>query len=154
MPFCAKCGEELPEGAEFCPKCGARVSALIKAERKDYSGAGSALILIGGVLAIILSLFFLTVMPFWGAMMRMHGMWGGWPFPWAARFAITFMAVGALVSIILGAVAIYAYKKVRDGEPKGGGLMAIVTAVIMLVTMSWLPGILTLIGGVLCYASE
>lgn len=153
MRFCAKCGEELPEGAEFCPKCGARVAALVKAERKDYSGAGGVLILIGGVLAIAFSIFFLTFTPFWRMMMGMRGIWGGWPFPWA-RFAVTFMAVRALVSIILGAVAIYAYNKARKGEFKGGGLIAIVTAVIMLITMSWLPGILTLIGGILCYASE
>ena len=26
MPFCSKCGEELPENANFCSKCGVRTS--------------------------------------------------------------------------------------------------------------------------------
>lgn len=25
MPYCSKCGEELPQGAKFCPKCGAKL---------------------------------------------------------------------------------------------------------------------------------
>jgi uncharacterized RDD family membrane protein YckC len=27
LPYCKSCGEEIPEGVKFCPKCGARVEA-------------------------------------------------------------------------------------------------------------------------------
>ena len=30
MPYCKTCGNELPEGAQFCPKCGTIVSKLEK----------------------------------------------------------------------------------------------------------------------------
>lgn len=30
MPFCPKCGKEVPEGAIFCPSCGARIAPLEK----------------------------------------------------------------------------------------------------------------------------
>ena len=28
MPYCKNCGNELPEGAQFCPKCGTAVTKL------------------------------------------------------------------------------------------------------------------------------
>lgn len=31
MVFCSKCGEELPENAYFCPKCGARTRRGVEA---------------------------------------------------------------------------------------------------------------------------
>jgi len=30
MAHCSKCGEELPEGARFCPRCGSGTKALKK----------------------------------------------------------------------------------------------------------------------------
>jgi len=32
MVFCSKCGEELPEGARFCPKCGVQIRMGVVAE--------------------------------------------------------------------------------------------------------------------------
>ena len=32
MVFCSKCGEELPEGARFCPKCGAQIRMRVAVE--------------------------------------------------------------------------------------------------------------------------
>ncbi len=34
MPYCSKCGAEMDETAEFCPKCGAPAGAMAKAEHK------------------------------------------------------------------------------------------------------------------------
>jgi len=31
MTFCSKCGEKLPENANFCPKCGARTQKGVEA---------------------------------------------------------------------------------------------------------------------------
>jgi uncharacterized Zn finger protein (UPF0148 family) len=31
MAFCSKCGEKLPEGAYFCPRCGARTRKGLEA---------------------------------------------------------------------------------------------------------------------------
>lgn len=45
MVFCSKCGEELPENAYFCPKCGVRTSkgveARISSPREDLKDAFS-----------------------------------------------------------------------------------------------------------------
>lgn len=32
--FCSQCGTEIPEGAEFCPKCGARVGGAATSNAK------------------------------------------------------------------------------------------------------------------------
>jgi len=32
MPHCEKCGAELPEGARFCPSCGASVGKVVREE--------------------------------------------------------------------------------------------------------------------------
>ena len=32
MPRCEKCGAELPEGARFCPSCGAPVGKVVREE--------------------------------------------------------------------------------------------------------------------------
>jgi len=164
-----KCGEKVPEDAEFCPKCGGQITGLTEAKKQDYSGIGGTLVLIGGILAIIFSIFPLTFMLLWRGMMwgwmdmpHMWDKWGGdgwqqWGMPWmtgAWGFVMGFMIIGAIISIVMGIVAIYAYKRVRDGEIKNGGIIAIILGVIMLVTSNWLPGILILIGGILCYTSK
>jgi len=38
MPYCVKCGNELPEGARFCPRCGSEVSGK---ERVSKEAGGS-----------------------------------------------------------------------------------------------------------------
>ena len=67
---------------------------------------------------------------------------------------IGFMVIGTVISIILGIIAIYAYERVKGGDVKGGGTVAIIVSVIMLLTMNWLAEIITLIGGILCYNSK
>jgi uncharacterized membrane protein YvbJ len=36
LPYCAKCGTELQEDANFCPKCGAPVGAPEYVRREKY----------------------------------------------------------------------------------------------------------------------
>lgn len=162
MTFCAKCGEELSKGAEFCSKCGTQVGPLTKVEKTDYSGTGGMLLLVGGILAIVFSIFPLAFMSMWGGMMggwmgnmgRWGGMDGGWNMPIMFGWIRGFMMIGAIISIVLGIVAIYAWQRVKRGEVKNGGTIAIIVGVLMLITMSWLPGIITLIGGILCYTTK
>lgn len=160
MAFCAKCGAEIPEGAGFCPKCGAQVGVLIKPEKQDYSRIGGTLVLLGGILSVVSSVLPLAIVPLWSGMMRgwmeMFGMWGtrGMPFWPVLDWVIWFTVARAAVSVVLGIVAIYAYMRVRAGEIKTGGTIATILGVIMLVTMGWLSGIITLVGGILCYTSR
>jgi hypothetical protein len=78
-----------------------------------------------------------------------------WYMPFAiGRWLMVLITVVSLVSVVLGIVAIYAYQKVRPGQIKTGGLVAIVLGVIMLATTHWLTGLLTLVGGILCYTSR
>ncbi|MCW3974662.1 MAG: zinc ribbon domain-containing protein [Candidatus Bathyarchaeota archaeon] len=161
MAFCIKCGKEIPEGAEFCPNCGTQIASTEKSEKNEYLGIGGTLILIGGILAIIFSFFSIigaTYMSYWGGMMggwsRMPHMMGRWGMPMIFGDWILGLAIGAIISIILGILAIYVYGKIRAGEVRSGGTIAIVIGIIMLVTMNWLPGFVTLIGGILCYTSK
>ena len=162
MTFCIKCGKEIPKGAEYCPNCGEQISTSVESEKSDYTGIGSVLILIGGIIAIISSIFStlaLTFMSFWTGTIdgwtRMPHMMGRWGMPMVFGGWITnFMVIGAIISIILGVIAIYACRKVRGGEVKNGGTLAIILGIIMLITMNWFAGLITLIGGILCYTSK
>lgn len=164
MTFCAKCGKEMPEGAQFCPNCGGQVGAPTRAEKHAYSDIGSTLVLIGGILAIISAVFPLAMVSVWRGMMgawMKSGMWGRWAVPevWYMPMMVWnwiagFMMVGAVISVVLGIIAIYTYNRVRGGDIKTGGTIAIILGVVMLVTMSWLSGIITLVGGILCYTSK
>jgi len=126
------------------------------AEKKDYSGIGGLLILIGGILAVISSVFRLALAFFlrriileWIVLGRIDLI-----VPYMARWILGFMIIGTIVIIILGIIAIYAYTRVKGGKVENGGLIAIIVGAIMLVSMHWIPGIITLIGGVLCYKSK
>ncbi len=159
MAFCVKCGKRTPKGAEFCPKCGIEVAISPKHKKSNYSGVGGTLILVGGILSIIFSIFPLAFIFLWGGMMEkwvgMPGMWNKWSMPptiWG--WIIEFMIIGAIISIVLGIVALYAYSRVRSGAVKTGGAIAIVLGIIMLITMNWITGIMTLIGGILCERAE
>ena len=167
MLFCIKCGEKLPEGAEFCPKCGTQVAGVSKPEKKDYSNIGGTLIMVGGILNIVLPLLSLTfALLFWGTMIRrfveIPEIWIRWGeerwisglIPEAFRLATGLLIAGAVISIVLGILAIYSYNRVKSGDLKNGGLIATILGVLMIATASWLPGVITLLGGILCYTSK
>ena len=128
----------------------------------NYPHVGSILILVGGILAIVSSAARLVSTLFVGRALRA---WSARPMVWqgmsqnaptaapAARLTFGFMVVGALVTIVLGIIAVYAYTRVKSGRVQNGGLIAIIVGVIMLLSSHWLMGILTLVGGILCYTS-
>jgi ribosomal protein L40E len=156
MVFCAKCGAEIPEGAGFCPKCGTQVGALPKPERQDYSGIGAILILAGGILAIVSSLLPLAYMPLIRGILSEVTRMPGLPFfvlgMW--NWIMGLVLVGALISVVLGILAVYAFTRVRRGDVKAGGAIGIIAGVILLVTGGPISGVVTIIGGVLCYTSK
>ena len=45
--FCAQCGKQVPDGAKFCPGCGANVQGDAAAAEKPKSGAGLKLAVAG-----------------------------------------------------------------------------------------------------------
>src|SRR6185436_20794241 len=45
--FCAQCGKQVPDGAKFCPGCGANVQGDAAAATKPKSGAGLKLAVAG-----------------------------------------------------------------------------------------------------------
>jgi hypothetical protein len=160
MAFCAKCGAKIPEGAGFCPQCGTQVGVLGKPEKQDYSQVGGTLVLVGGILGVVSSVLPLAIIPLVSGMMRgwmqIFRMWGmqGVPFwpvlEWVGWFTVARAAVG----VVLGIIAIYAYTRIRAGQIKTGGTIATILGAIMLLTMGWLSGIITLVGGILCYTSK
>ena len=58
MPFCPKCGAEIPEDAAFCPKCGSPVQVAGVVYRKDSAGqpAGRIFALIFGGFILLLAM--------------------------------------------------------------------------------------------------
>lgn len=47
MTFCTKCGAEVPEGAEFCPKCGTQTTVSVALGRIHHLVGGTVLLIIG-----------------------------------------------------------------------------------------------------------
>jgi len=137
------------------------MSTLSKLESNN-SRVGSLFILTGGILAVVFSaahVFFTLLV---GRALRT---WMAGPMVWERRGAnifsmihmgrlmFGFMVIGAIASIILGVVAIYAYTRVKTGKVQNGGLIAIIVGIIIMASTHWLVGILTLVGVILCYTS-
>ena len=64
-----------------------------------------------------------------------------------------FFLIGAIVGLVLGIAAIYAYTRAKH-DLKNGGLIAIVVGIVMMATTNWFTGVITLVGGVICYTSK
>ena len=57
MPYCRDCGEEVPEGATFCPKCGARVGAVSEGRLATWGERLAAYLIDVILLGLILGFF-------------------------------------------------------------------------------------------------
>jgi hypothetical protein len=132
-----------------------------KREQRDHSFIGGGLVLIGGILALIFPIFPLAltfllrgfVVELFETIVVLLG-GSNVALPHLAEWILAFVAIGALVTIILGVVAIYAYGLIKNGKLRSGGLAAIAAGVGMVATLHWIPGIVTIIGGVLCHISS
>lgn len=129
---------------------------MTKPEKQDYSGIGGVLMLAGGILAIVSSLLPLAFMPLVRGILSGVARMPEVPFmPLAIwNWIMGFMLFGAVISVVLGIFGIYAYMRVKGGDVKTGGTIGIIAGVILLVTGGLLTGIITLIGGILCYTSK
>jgi hypothetical protein len=161
LPFCSKCGAEVPVGAAFCPKCGTQVAALPNPEKKNYTGVGSILVLTGGILSIISSILSLAVMPLIrGVLSNVFSrvtVNPAVPFlPLAiVNWIMGFMLLRAVLGVVLGILVIYAFIRLRTGDLKTGGIIAIVAGVLLFVGDGGvISGLITLVGGILCYTSK
>jgi hypothetical protein len=161
LPFCSKCSAEVPVGAAFCPKCGTQVAALPKPEKKNYPGVGGILVLAGGILSIISSILSLAVMPFIrGVLSNVFSrvtVNPAVPFlPLAiVNWIMGFILLRAVLGVVLGILVIYAYTRLRTGDLKTGGIIAIVAGVLLFVGGGGvISGLITLVGGILCYTSK
>jgi len=137
------------------------MSTLSKLESNN-SRIGSLFILTGRILAVVFSAARVLFMLLVGRTLRT---WMARPMVWErlgengfsmihmGRMMFGLMVIGAIASIILGVVAIYAYTRVKTGKVQNGGLIAIIVGIIMMASIHWLVGILTLVGGILCYTS-
>jgi hypothetical protein len=132
-------------------------------EKRDHSQLGSILIFTGGILALIFPIFPITLMFLLrqdiGEWFENIGVWiigsgGAFAIPRLPAFILFFVAIGAISTIIFGAVAIAAYTSVKRGRTREGGLVAILAGVAMIASLHWIPGIIATIGGALCYNSS
>jgi branched-subunit amino acid permease len=130
--------------------------------RRDHSESGSLLIFVGGILGLIFPVFPLTLTLLLpsdvGEWFETVGVWitgsgSALTIPRLPAFIEFFVAVGALATIAFGVIAISAYTWVKRGRVREGGLVAIMAGVAMIAGLHWIPGIITAIGGALCYNS-
>jgi ribosomal protein L40E len=161
LPFCSKCGAEVPVWAAFCPKCGTQVGESPKPEKKNYTGVGSILVLAGGILCIISSILSVVVMPFvrvvlTTALSRVATNSGFRFLPVGIlNWIMGFIFFRAVLGVVLGIVVIYAYIRLRAGDLKTGGTIAIVAGVLLFVSGGGvISGLLALVGGIFCYTSK
>ena len=130
--------------------------------KKDHSEVGGLLMFIGGILALIFPVFPLTLTlllrPEIGEWFETVGVWitgsgSALAIPHLPAFIVVFVAFGAIATIVFGVIAVYAYTWVKRGRAREGGLVAIMAGVAMIASLHWIPGIITVIGGALCYNS-
>jgi hypothetical protein len=131
-------------------------------EKKDHSEVGGLLIFIGGILALIFPVFPLTLILLLrrdiGEWFETVGVWvigsgSALAIPRLPAFIVVFVAFGAIATVVFGVVAVSAYTWVKRGRAREGGLVAIMAGVAMIASLHWIPGIITTIGGALCYNS-
>jgi len=86
----------------------------------------------------------------YGGMMNRYGMFG-YPLFGMSIFAGV-MFFWSLLELAGALLATYCGLRLRSGYAKNTAAIGIIGGVILLVTFSWLPGLLVLVGSVLAYA--
>jgi ribosomal protein L40E len=156
MAFCAKCGAEIPEGADFCPKCGNQVSVSVaaaarprreekrekgekeeKREKEEKSGDKTGALTAGLILVWLGISLYLT--------QTRYTDWTTW---WP------YFIIGIGVILIAQAVIRYAssqYKAPAMGFLIGGAVLLVVGFAGVVGMENWWPFILIAIGVVVIF---
>jgi hypothetical protein len=115
--YCWRCGSLIPRHADFCSKCGVRVSETQVREARRKGGPGW--VIAGGILGIIAGVFALG----FGIGMTVDGADDYWGHPnWAEiGFGISFLVTGALA--IIGSS--FAIARKNFGMALTGGICAL-----------------------------
>lgn len=160
MPFCMNCGAKMPDGATFCPSCGApqQVQRVATAQTKGHRELSTVLVLIGGVLGLVFALASLLVIPLFAHIMilgqPMMTQYGGFGMMGYPRFGVLFgglMLLWSGVGLVGALLAVFSGLKLRRDDAKGPAMIGIVGGVLLLVTFSWIPGLMVLAGSILAY---
>ncbi len=161
MAFCVKCGAKMPDGATFCPSCGAsqqQAQQVAAPQTRGHRELATALVLIGGVLGLVFALLslvmislFAGVVNFGLGFMGQYGGFGMMGFPRFGMFVGAMMLLWSGVGIVGALLAIYGGLKLRQDYGKGAATMGIIGGVLLLITFSWLPGLIVLAGSILAY---
>ena len=111
MPYCAKCGAELPEGAKFCPKCGVQISGLERGTKTGIERLGHDVNLqdhwIRRVVAIVIDSIIVGIGA-WilGAVLFFPILIAGWTSYWAAPWSwLQFPFMMGLIYILYFTIA-------------------------------------------------
>jgi hypothetical protein len=163
MGYCHVCGFEFPEGSVFCPKCGTRLvstegPAPNTAQTSNISSTmgsgnlslGRKMILAGGIIAMIFSIWLLILSAFWTtAIQIMLLQMTGLPMSFLS-YTLYFMFIGSFIGIATGLFSIYVASAMRKRSSKNSGLAAILTGVVMLFSGNAPSAALVVVGGLLC----
>lgn len=121
LPFCSKCGKELPEGSAFCPSCGTSVTAVPTTKPRPKRTAELLLGILGGIFGLLGAGFALFV----GGLGGVFGMAG-------AKQIVTlgWLAIVASIIGLVGAGLVTSRTKLA------GGLM-LFAAILGLISISF-----------------
>jgi hypothetical protein len=129
----------------------------------SYTRLAEVLILLGGILGIVIALVSLTMVPFmagvlgygygimwqFGGMMGTYGIFGYPQFGFAVMSSV--MVVWSLLGLAGAMLSIFCGLKLRHEHTKKVSFIGSIGGIFLLLTFSWLPGLMVLAGSVLLY---
>jgi hypothetical protein len=162
---CVKCGAKLPKYAAYCSTCGAsqETRQAVVATTQNHRDLSIILVLAGGTLGSAFSLFALMMIPFFASTVNYDWMIHGWSmmgrysgygmmgYPRLGLYFGGVMLLWALFGLIGGILALYSGLKLRSDYGKVSAAVGIIGSILLLITFSWLPGLIALAGSIIAY---
>jgi hypothetical protein len=121
------------------------------------------MILLGGILGLVIALVSFSMVPFmaavlgygygvmweYGELMGRYGMFGYPQFE--LGMMPTVMVVWSLIGLVGASLSVLCGLKLRQDHNKNVALIGSIGSVLLLLTFSWLPGLMVLAGSVMVY---